>query len=166
MPVLYLVACAAPPATSLHEGVRVLRGAGWDVWVTCTPAAAGFVDVAAVAEASGHPVRVESRRAGEPKAAVPPPDAVAVVPLTVNTLAKWALLINDNTAVGMLHELAGSGVPVIAGVWAKEALRAHPRFAEHVALLQAWGVTFLPRGSGYGRFPLEELRAALVEHLP
>ena len=43
MPVLYLVACAAPPAMSLHEGVRVLREAGWDVWVTCTPdSTAGF----------------------------------------------------------------------------------------------------------------------------
>ena len=164
MPVLYLVACAAPPAMSLHEGVRVLREAGWDVWVTCTPAStAGFVDLAAVAEASGHPVRVESRRAGDPKAAVPSPDAVAVVPLTVNTLAKWALLINDNAAVGLLNEQVGTNVPVVAHVWAKDVLRRHPAFAQHVRRLAE--VRFLPHGSGYDPYPWEGLRDTLAEHL-
>lgn len=167
MPVLYLIACAAPPAQYLPDAVRELRASGWDVCVAATPNAvsSGLLDRAAIEAATGRPVRVEPRLPGGANP-FPPADVVAAVPLTVGTLAKWSLLINDNTAVGMLHELAGSGVPAIAGVWAKEALRAHPRFGEHVALLQAWGVRFLPHGSGYGRFPLEELRAALAEHLP
>src|SRR3954469_24425544 len=116
MPVLYLVACAAPPASTLPEGVRVLRDAGWDVWAAATPnaVAVGFVDWAAVEAASGHPLRVEARTAGQAKAKVPPPDAVAVAPLTVNTLAKWALLINDSAAVGTLNESLASGVPIVA----------------------------------------------------
>lgn len=159
MPVLYLVACAAPPASSLPEGVGVLRAVGWDVWVTATPGAveAKFVDRAAVEAASGHPVRVEARSAGVAKASVPSPDAVAVVPLTVNTLAKWALLINDSAAVGVLNELTSSGVPIVAQVWAKQALRGHPAFAEHIARLTAAGVQFLPHGSGYDRYPWEAL---------
>lgn len=167
VPVLYLVAGAAPPTQHLPDAVRELRADGWDVCVAATPNAlsGGLLDRGVVEVATGHPVRVEPRLpAGVDP--FPPANVVAAVPLTVGTLAKWSLLINDNTAVGMLHELAGSGVPAIAGVWAKEALRSHPRFAEHVALLEAWGVTFLPHGSGYGRFPLEELREALAEYLP
>lgn len=166
MPVLYLIVCAAPPTQHLAEAIPALQADGWDVCVAATPNAlsGGFLDRAAVEAATGRPVRVEARRpdGADP---FPPADVVAAVPLTVDTLAKWSLLINDNTAVGLLHELAGSGVPAVAGMWAKEALRAHPRFAEHVAILEAWGVTFLPHGSGYGRFPLEELRAVLADHL-
>lgn len=166
MPVLYLIACAAPPTQLLAEVIPVLRSDGWDVCVAATPNAlsGGFLDRGAVESATGRPVRVEARRP-DGTDPFPPAGAVAAVPLTVDTLAKWSLLINDNTAVGLLHELAGSGVPTIAGVWAKEALRSHPRFAEHVALLEAWGVEFLPHGSGYGGFPLEELRAVLGGHL-
>lgn len=167
MPVLYLIACAAPPTRLLAEMIPVLRSDGWDVCVAATPNAlsGGMLDRAAVETASGRPVRVEARRPDDTDP-FPPADVVAAVPLTVGTLAKWSLLINDNTAVGLLHELTGSAVPAIAGVWAKGALRAHPRFAEHVVLLQAWGVRFLPHGSGYGQFPLEELRNELAEHLP
>ncbi len=166
MPVLYLITCAAPPAQHLPEAVRELRADGWDVCVAATPNAvsSGLLDRGAVEAATGWPVRVEARRPGGTDP-FPPADVAAAVPLTVGTLAKWSLLINDNTAVGLLHELAGSEVPVVAGVWAKEALRSHPRFAEHVALLEGWGVRFLPHGSGYGRFPLEELRAVLGERL-
>ncbi len=167
MPVLYLIACAAPPASDLPEGVRVLRDAGWEVWVTATPASLGarFVDRAAVETASGHPVRVEARSASGAKAPVPPPDAVVVVPLTVNSLAKWALLINDNAAVGALNELTASGVPIVAQVWAKTALRDHPAFAGHVATLAAAGVRFLPHGAGYDPYQWAGLRDVLAERL-
>jgi phosphopantothenoylcysteine decarboxylase len=168
VPVLYLVACAAPPASSLPEGVEMLRAAGWDVWVSATPAAAetGFLDRASVAAASGHPVRVEARSAGDLKVPVPTPDAVAVVPLTVNSLAKWATLINDNAAVGTLNELTAAGVPVVAQTWAKQALRDHPAFAEHVSRLVDAGVRFLPHGAGYDRYSWEKLAEVLAEYLP
>lgn len=167
MPVLYLIACAAPPASSLPEGVRALRDAGWDVWASATPSAVAgdFVDRAAVESASGHPLRVEGRSAGQAKAAVPPPDAVAAAPLTVNTLAKWALLINDNAAVGTLNEALASGVPIVAQVWAKSALREHPAFGGHVARLTDAGVRFLSHGAGYDPYPWWELRNALDDHL-
>lgn len=167
VPILYLIACAAPPTSSLPEAVAMLRDAGWDVWVTATPAAldGGFLDREAVAAISGHPVRVEPRAAGEPKP-MPPADAVAVVPLTVNTLAKWALLISDNTAVGILNEILGAGVQIIAGVWAKQALRDHPAFGEHVARLAGAGVRFLPHDSGYEHDPWQTLTGALALHLP
>lgn len=168
MPVLYLIACAAPPAADLPEGVRVLREAGWDVWVSATPNTASasatgvepFLDLAAVEAASGHPVRIGSRAAGAVKP--PPADAVAAVPLTVNSLAKWALLINDNAAVGSLHEAVGARVPIVAQVWAKQALRDHPAFDGHVARLAAAGVRFLPHGAGYDPYPWWELRDALA----
>lgn len=170
MPVLYLIACAAPPTTQLPEAVPLLQADGWDVCVVATPTAlAGrFLNRGAVERATGTHVRVTADDPRHPAAA-----AVAAVPLTANSLAKWALLINDNTAVGVLNEVLGSNgaadgpdTPMVAGVWAKEDLRAHPAYGEHVRRLSGAGVRFLPPGSGYDRYPWEDLTLALRRFLP
>ena len=165
MPVLHLIVSAAPPAQQVPEEIANLAADGWDVWVTCTPNALAFLDRAAVERTSGHPVRVENRTPGtaDPR---PPADAVAAAPVTLNTLAKWALGINDNSAVGTLHEVTWvRAVPVVAGVWAKDALRAHPEFDRYVARLDVAGVRFLPYGSGYDGFDWAELRTMLADTL-
>lgn len=170
VPVLYLVACAAPPTQQLPEAVPLLQADGWDVCVVATPVAlAGrFLNRGVVERVTGHHVRVMPDDPRHPAA-----DVVAAVPLTANMLAKWATLINDNTAVGILNETLGSNwtadgpdTPMVADVWAKEELRAHPAYNGHVSRLSGAGVRFLPPGSGYDRYPWEELRDALRRHLP
>ncbi|NBE83797.1 flavoprotein [Micromonospora rubida] len=140
-PVLYLVVCAAPPAQRIGELVELLMRDGWTVCVIATPTAATWIDRQALAEQTGHPVRWRPRLPGEtdphPKA-----DAVLVVPATFNTLNKWALGINDTVALGILNELLGSGLPILASPYAKESLTAHPSFGGHLRLLATAGVEF------------------------
>lgn len=163
MPVLHLVATAAPPASQLPTAVRGMQDDGWDVWVTATPNAftLGFLDRAAVQEATGHPVRVEQRTASGARTEQDAPHAIAAV-VTLNTLAKWALGLNDSPALGLLQEGLGGGLPIVAGVWAKPLLRAHPAFEQHVGVLSGQGVIFLEHGSGYDGYDWLAMRRALA----
>ena len=136
---LYLVVCAAPPALAIGELVTAARGDGWDVWVLPTPTAATWIDTAALQSLTGHPVRSEPRLPQE-KSWFPDARAVAVVPATFNTINKWAAGINDTLAVGILHEVLGSGIPVVTSPYVKAALSAHPAFARSLDTLRACGV--------------------------
>lgn len=167
MPVLYLIASGAPPAADLPRAVGALRQDGWTVCAAATPMALRFVDRGLVEEATGGPLRVEHRRPGEPDV-FPPADAVAVAPASFNTVNKWALGVSDTLAAGMLNELLGGDLPIVAGVWAKPALRRHPAFAAHLAVLRGAGVRFVEdedQDQGAG-FPWEALRGALREVRP
>ena len=167
MPVLYLVACGAPPAAELlshPEAVPGLQADGWTVCVLCTPAGERFLDGAAVSIATGYPVRVEQRHPGEPDV-LPSPDAIMVAPATFNTVNKWALGISDTVALGILNENLGAGVPIAATVWAKEDLQKHPAFDGHAQLLFESGVRFIQPENGVQQFPGRQLRAAMAELL-
>jgi hypothetical protein len=168
MRVLYLIASGAPPAADLPREIGALRDDGWTVCAAATPMALCFVDRGLIEKATGRPVRVEHRRPGDPDV-FPPPDAVAVAPASFNTVSKWALGISDTLAAGMLNELLGTDLPIVAGVWAKEALRRHPAFAPHLALLRGAGVRFVeperPPGQA-AAFPWSALRTALGEVHP
>ena len=168
MPVLYLVACGAPPTAELlshPEAIPGLQADGWTVCVVCTPTGERFLDsAAAVSIATGYPIRVEPRLPGEPDV-LPSPDAVLVAPATFNTLNKWALGISDTLALGILNESLGAGLPIAATVWAKEELQKHPTFDAHAQLLFENGVRFIQPDDGDLGFPWKELRAAMAELL-
>lgn len=168
MPVLYLIACGAPPAAELlshPEAVPGLQADGWTVCVLCSPNGERFLDSAAVSIATGYPVRVEQRHPGEPDV-LPSPDAIMVAPATFNTLNKWALGISDTLVLGILNENLGAGLPIAATVWAKDVLQKHPAFDGHAQLLFDSGVRFIqPDGDG-ARFPWRQLRSAMAELLP
>ena len=159
MPVLYLVACGAPPAAELPAAVGRFQEDGWTVCVIATPMAMRFFDAAAVAAASGYPVRSEFRQPGE-QDPFPPADAVAVAPATFNTINKWASGISDTLALGVLNELLAQ-MPIVAGVWAKAPLRRHPAFPGSLRVLREAGVQFVEDGSGYGQFPWDAVLEAL-----
>ena len=72
--VLYVIACAAPPAQDVGQLVRLAQAGGWDVCVLATPSGRKFTDVAALEQLTGHPVRSEYKNPGEPDV-LPPPDA-------------------------------------------------------------------------------------------
>ena len=141
-PVLYVIACAAPPAREVGKLVSLAQGRGWDTCVLTTPSGRRFADVSALEEATGHPVRSQYKDPGEPDV-LPEPDAIIVAPATVNTINKWAAGICDTLALGILVEAIGKRLPVAALPFTNRAHAAHPAFVENVAKLRSWGVTIL-----------------------
>ena len=85
--VLYVVVCAAPPASEAHELVKLAQAAGWEVCVISTPEAMHWIDPAWLATLTGYDVRSEYRAADEAKS-LPDADAIAVAPATFNTVNK------------------------------------------------------------------------------
>jgi phosphopantothenoylcysteine synthetase/decarboxylase len=140
--VLYVVACAAPPAREVSRLVGLAQERGWDVCVLTTPSGRRFVDAPGVERLTGHPVRSEYKDPGELDV-LPSPDAIIVAPATVNTVNKWAAGICDTLCLGILVEAIGLALPVVAVPFTNRAHAAHPAFTENVAKLRSWGVTML-----------------------
>jgi Flavoprotein len=140
--VLYVIACAAPPAGEVGHLVRLAQERGWDVCVLTTPSGRRFADVAGLERLTGHPVRSEYKDPGEPDV-LPPPDAVIVAPATVNTINKWAAGICDTLALGILVEAIGKRLPLVALPFSNHEHAAHPAFVENVGKLRSWGVAVL-----------------------
>jgi phosphopantothenoylcysteine synthetase/decarboxylase len=140
--VLYVIACAAPPARDIGQLVRLAQAGGWDVCALTTPSGRKFVDAAALERMTGHPVRSEYKNPGEPDV-LPPADAIIVAPATVNTINKWGAGICDTLALGLLVEAIGKRLPVVAVPFTNREHAAHPAFGENVAKLRSWGVTVL-----------------------
>ena len=147
--VLYVIACAAPPAGNVARLVSLGQERGWDVCALTTPSGRRFADIAGLEELTGHPVRSEYKNPGEPDV-LPPADAIIVAPATVNTINKWAAGICDTLALGILVEAIGKKLPIVALPFTNRAHAAHPAFAENVARLRSWGVNVL---SGPGVLP-------------
>jgi phosphopantothenoylcysteine synthetase/decarboxylase len=162
---LYLVVCAAPAASGVADFVRLAQGAGWRMRVIATPMGMRFVDADQLAELSGDRVRVDFRMPGEADE-LPPADAVVVAPATFNTVNKWAAGIADTFAAGLLCELTGVGVPIVAVPLVKDALAKHVAFAQSLDVLRGMGVRVLfePDAPPQSRMPdwprvLDELHA-------
>jgi hypothetical protein len=139
---LYVIGASAPPVRQLADACRLAIDGYWQPYVTLTPIAAEWVDLAELRTVTGQPVRVQPRRPGESDP-FPAADAVLAAPLTFNTINKWASGINDTVALGLLNELLGSELPIVAAPCVKDALRAHPAYAANLQLLEAAGVQFV-----------------------
>jgi phosphopantothenoylcysteine decarboxylase len=141
-PVLYVIACAAPPARDVGTLIAAAQAAGWTTCLLVTPSAVRFLDVASLTVQTGYPVRSQYKDPGEPDV-LPPPDAIIVAPATVNSVNKWAAGICDTLALGILVEAIGLRLPIVAVPWSNAAHRAHPAFAENIGKLRSWGVRVL-----------------------
>jgi phosphopantothenoylcysteine synthetase/decarboxylase len=124
-----------------------------------------FVDVPRLTELTGYPVRSEYKRPDDPDV-LPKANAVLVFPATFNTLNKWALGISDTLALGLLCELTGLRVPILAIPVVRKGggLDAHPAFSRSLRLLKRYGVhifyepdTYPPRNE----IPDDEILSAL-----
>ena len=154
--VLYVIACGAPEAGDVGVLVKLAQGAGWDVCVIPTPAGVHWVDVEALAELTGHPVRSEYQFPGQPPAlSLPPASAIVVAPASFNTVNKWATGITDTFALGVLVELMGADIPIVAALRVNGLLDRHPDFRVHVEDLHRWGVRILhdPTAPPHRKFP-------------
>jgi hypothetical protein len=142
--VLYIVACAAPPALHVRELLDQAAERGWEVCLIATPTAAVWLadQTAGLAAATGHPVRSAYKQPGEPDV-LPPPDAIVVAPATSNTINKWAAGISDNLALGVITEAIGKRLPLVALLCLNEAQAAHPVFARNIRELQDAGVSVI-----------------------
>jgi phosphopantothenoylcysteine synthetase/decarboxylase len=141
-PVVYVIACAAPPARHIGTLVDLVRERGWTACVLSTPSARRFLDIPDLEARTGYPVRSDYKEPGTPDV-LPPPDAIIVAPITVNTLNKWAAGICDTLPLGLLVEAIGLKLPTVALPFTNRAHAAHPAFVENVAKLRSWGVTVL-----------------------
>ncbi|MFI0485727.1 flavoprotein [Actinomadura sp. 9N215] len=152
--VLYVVACAAPAAADLVRLVDLAQDAGWRVCVITTPMGRRFVDVEALETRTGERIRSDYRMPGEPNE-LPAADAVVAAPATFNTINKWATGIADTFAVGLLCELMGFGVPIVAAPLLKDALARHRAFEVNVRTLREMGVRVLfdPAAPAHARMP-------------
>ncbi|CAM00473.1 flavoprotein [Saccharopolyspora erythraea NRRL 2338] len=122
--------------------IRLLRAEGWLTCLVLSPTAAGWVDTAELEQLTGMPVRSALRQPTE-QDPFPPADAVLAAPLTFNTVNKWAAGMNDTTALGVLNELLGAAVPIVAAPCVKSLLQSHPAYRASVERLTESGVRFL-----------------------
>lgn len=139
---VYLVATSAPPVLNLSRLIGLLRDRGWSVCPVLSPTAATWVETRELEEAAESPVHTHSRLPGQENA-MPRADAVLAAPLTFNTVNKWAGGISDTLAAGLLNELLGADVPIVAAPCVKSLLQAHPAYVSSVQRLIECGVTFL-----------------------
>jgi phosphopantothenoylcysteine decarboxylase len=140
--VLYIVACAAPPAGHVEVLIQLAQDAGWRVCLIATPSALPFLNVPVLESLTGYPVRSSYKRPEQPDA-FPPSSAIVVAPATFNTVNKWAAGISDTLALGLLTEAIGKGLPIVALPFLNRAQAAHPAFQRSVDQLRSWGVRLL-----------------------
>lgn len=153
-PILYLIACATPPARRLPVPIRAAQHAGWDVCLILTPSAHRWAEedtdegVEALETLTGHPVRWQYKLPGQPDV-LPPPDAILAAPLSFNTLNKWAAGISDTLALGLLTEAIGLQIPTVALPHWNNAQDKHPATAPSVKTLRDAGITVLLGEGGF-----------------
>ena len=146
--VLYLIVCAAPPASHIVESIAGLQEAGWEVCAVTTPAATAWTDTQGLQAATGHPVRSVFRSPNEPEFQ-PRGDAVLVAPATFNTINSCAAGINDTLALGLINEALGNeSVPIALVPWVNTALANHPVYRPNLARLQAAGALVVEPETG------------------
>ncbi|MQS17521.1 flavoprotein [Streptomyces kaniharaensis] len=153
-PVLYLVACAAPPALRVRSGIEAGQDVGWDVCLILTPSSRRWLadDIPALEKLTGHPVRSEYKMPRE-EDVLPPADAMLVAPATSNTINKWASGISDTLALGLVTEAIGLQLPLTALPYCNNAQAAHPAFARSVEVLGDAGVTVMLGAGGFTPHP-------------
>src|SRR5215217_3835678 len=144
---LALIVCAAPLAERADEVAAALLGAGWDVSVIATPAAASWVNHKAVTAVTGREVAVDYRSPGEPKRG-PRAEAVVACPLTFNSMNKLASGASDTYALGVLNEALAVGTPIVAVPVVSDRLWPHPAVGPNLERLSTAGVRFLDPSTG------------------
>ncbi|MDT9683138.1 flavoprotein [Streptomyces sp. TRM76323] len=156
---LYLFCSAAPPVFDVARVIEDAQVRGWDVCLGLTPSAARWLEPSfdGLAALTGHPVRHEYKRPGDPDV-WPQADAILFAPATFNTVNSWALGLTGVFVVGVVAEGIGKGIPIVTMPCVNAAYARHPQFDRSVETLRTAGVTvlygeggFVPNQPGQGR---------------
>ncbi|GAA4105223.1 MULTISPECIES: flavoprotein [Streptomyces] len=147
---LYLFCSAAPPAFDVAHVIEQAQAEGWDVCLGLTPTAASWLEesLSGLATLTGHPVRSQYKRPGEPDV-WPPANVILVAPATFNTINAWALGLTSNFVVGVVAEGIGKRIPTVTMPCVNAAYVRHPQFEQSVAVLRGAGVTVLYGEGGF-----------------
>ncbi|GAA0980721.1 flavoprotein [Nocardiopsis tropica] len=158
---LYVVVCAAGPASEVGTLVGLAQDRGWTVQIMATPAAVSFIDVEALGKQTGRPVRSQHRAPGDPRS--PKADAIVIAPATFNTINKLANGIADNYVLDVVNEAVGMGIPTIILPFVNSAYANRISFNTSVEKLRIEGIDVLigpgkfePHESGFGSNAIEE----------
>lgn len=160
-PALWIVVCGAGPAPHVGRLVEEAQFRGWNTFLIATPSAVNFLDLAALEQQTGNPIRTSHsdptrrRNGSRPHAA-----AMIVAPATYNTINKWANGIADTYALDILAEAIGYNIPIVVLPFVNANLAGRAPFRRSVDQLRAEGVTIVlgpgqwephPPGTGSGR---------------
>jgi phosphopantothenoylcysteine synthetase/decarboxylase len=173
-PVVYIIACGAPPTREVIKLVDIAQSGNWDVCVITSPAGRRFIDTDSIAAKTGHTVRSDYKEPGT-RDVLPPADAMIVAPATCNTMAKWAAGISDTLPLGLLVEAVGKRLPVVCMPFSNRAQISFPAIQIAMRNLADWGVTIVgaefypPHEPGTGGkyvhiFPWRSAWEALLKH--
>lgn len=143
---LTLVVCGAPLAARAGDVAAALSEIGWTVTVAASPASRGWLDLDAIESATGSPVVLDQRQAGQLRG--PRPAAVVACPLTMNSASKAATAVMDTYAAGVLVDAIAAGTPLTAVVMVSDRLWPHPAWALHLDTLGKAGVRFVDPVTG------------------
>jgi phosphopantothenoylcysteine synthetase/decarboxylase len=148
----YLIVSGTTTAYRAPELVRGLVGIAGQVVTIATPNAARVIALRDLSVIEGNRV-VESYFDATilPR---PPLGLVLLAPCSFNSLNKLATGIADNLALSVAAEAVGRGTPIVVGPSLNAPLLAHPRAAESMATLRAWGISVVdPVDPGDGSGP-------------
>ncbi|MER5337961.1 flavoprotein [Micromonospora sp. NPDC002717] len=158
---LQIVVCGAGPAADVTRLVSAAQEHTWTAAVTATPNATSFMDVPAIEELTGAPVRSSYRASPGARRSLPAADALVIAPATYNSINKIALGLADNYAMTSVAELIGRQVSTVVVPFVNAALATRLPFRRAVASLRDEGVHVLlgpedgwephPPGSGTDR---------------
>ncbi|MEV6802963.1 flavoprotein, partial [Micromonospora rifamycinica] len=93
---LQIVVCAAGPAPDVTTLINTAHQRSWTTAVTATPHATSFIDIPAIEELTGTPVRSDYRTSPSTRRSLPTADALVIAPATYNSINKIALGLADN----------------------------------------------------------------------
>ncbi|RCH70414.1 flavoprotein [Streptomyces sp. SDr-06] len=147
---VYLFCSAAPPVFEVATVIEALQARGWDVCLGLTPTAASWLEesLSGLATLTGHPVRSEYKRPGEPDV-WPPADVILFAPATFNSVNAWALGLTSSFVVGVVAEGIGKGIPTAVMPCVNAAYAQHRAFERSVTELRGMGVTVLYGEGGF-----------------
>jgi phosphopantothenoylcysteine synthetase/decarboxylase len=175
-PICTLVVCGAPLASRAPDVAAELIRVGWQPRVILTSAAEPWVDRPALEAVTGALGQTELRAPDSLKPSRA--RAIAVVPITFNSVGKAANGIADTLAHSAMAEALGEGLPFVAVSMVNQYLAGNPAWAQNTKHLTAAGVTWVsvvdgtagepqPVQSGTGPALVEAFDPAWVSrHLP
>ena len=137
--VTFMIVSAAGSAVYTYERAEQEIKLGRRVNIIPTPNAAKWLDIDALHELTGWPIRPTMRTPLVPTFQ-PPGCRVLASPVSLNTLTKWAQGHADNLAISLLCEATGLGIPTRAEIHLSTAYARHPAAAEAIKFLLNWGV--------------------------